>query len=180
VPAAVPHVLAVGGTTLTLTAQDQREQETGWTDTNDNGASGGGVSEVFALPAWQADAHVPLNLSGTTGRGVPDVALVANPDTGFNVIFQGASTVVGGTSGASPVWAALVARVNQKRGNGGKPRLGFVTPTLYRLGGTSVFHLITEGNNSMPGVPGYQCGPGWSAVTGWGTPDGELLAATLA
>ncbi len=88
-PAPVPHILAVGGTTLTLTRTDQRQTDTGWTDANNNGASGGGVSQVFDLPAWQDAAQVPVNPIGGTGRGVPDVALVADPDTGCSVAFQG-------------------------------------------------------------------------------------------
>ena len=179
VPAAVPHLLAVGGTTLTLTPTDQRQSETGWTDTNNNGASGGGVSQVFPLPAWQDAARVPANPAGGTGRGVPDVALVADPDTGYSVVFQAQPTVVGGTSASSPVWAALIARLNQQRVQQGLPRLGFANPSLYALGGSTVFHPILEGNNSMPGVVGYQCGPGWNAVTGWGSPDGAALASRL-
>lgn len=179
VPAAVPHLVAVGGTTLTLTPSGQRQTETGWTDTNHNGASGGGVSEVFALPAWQRGAHVPQNPAGGTGRGVPDVACVADPDTGYSVVFQGQPTVVGGTSAASPVWAALVARLNQARVHQGRARLGFANPALYGLGGTAAFHDILTGSNSMPGVEGYQCGPGWDAVTGWGSPDGTVLTERL-
>ena len=179
VPAAVPHILAVGGTTLTLTPTDQRQAETGWTDTNNNGASGGGVSEVFPLPSWQDAARVPVNPAGLPGRGVPDVALVADPDTGYSVVFQGQPTVVGGTSASSPVWAALIARLNQERVRQGKARLGFANPALYALGGTPAFHPILVGNNSMPGVVGYQCGPGWNAVTGWGSPDGATLASRL-
>ncbi len=179
VPAAVPHILSVGGTTLTLTPSDQRQSETGWTDTNHNGASGGGVSQVFPLPAWQQAAHVPLNPAGGTGRGVPDVACAADPDTGYSVVFQGQPTVVGGTSAASPVWAALVARLNQARAHQGRARLGFANPVLYGLGGTAAFHDILTGNNNMPGVEGYQCGPGWDAVTGWGSPNSAALAERL-
>ncbi|MDA8200922.1 MAG: S53 family peptidase [Thermaerobacter sp.] len=179
VPAAVPHILAVGGTTLTLTPTDQRLTETGWTDTNNNGASGGGVSQVFPRPAWQDTARVPANPAGHAGRGVPDLALVADPDTGYSVVFQGQPTVVGGTSAASPVWAALIARLNQQRVQQTQPRLGFANPALYALGGTAGFHPILVGNNSMPGVVGYQCGPGWNAVTGWGSPDGTALASRL-
>jgi kumamolisin len=178
-PAACPHILAVGGTTLITSPTGERLRETGWTDTNGNGASGGGVSQVFGEPAWQAAAHVPDNPRGHRGRGVPDVSLNANPDTGYSVVFQGSPTVVGGTSAAAPVWAALIAGLNQRRVARGEARLGFVTARLYAVGTTSAFHDITEGNNSMPGVEGYQCGPGWDAVTGWGTPNGTVLAGRI-
>ena len=178
-PGSVPHILAVGGTTLTVNSSDQRVTETGWSDTNDNGASGGGVSVVFGPPAWQGNADVPANPEGKTGRGLPDVALVADPDTGLNVVFQGQSTDIGGTSASCPMWAGLIALANQARVQAGKARLGFVNPALYHLGGTAVFHDIVQGNNSIGAVQGYSCRPGWDAVTGWGSPDANLVIRAL-
>jgi kumamolisin len=178
-PGSVPHIVAVGGTTLTLNAEHQRESEVGWSDTNHNGASGGGVSIVFAQPGWQKNADVPLNPEGGRGRGLPDVALVADPDTGVNVIFQGQSSDIGGTSASCPMWAGLIALANQARVRAGKGRLGFMNPVLYAFGGTATFHDIVQGNNSIDGVAGYSCGPGWDAVTGWGTPDAHLLVQAL-
>lgn len=178
-PASLPHIVAVGGTTLQLNAEQQRVREVGWSDTNGNGASGGGVSLVFSGPPWQQNAHVPLNPEGLPGRGVPDVALVADPDTGYNVVFQGQSTVIGGTSASTPTWAGLLALINQSRRVSGKAPLGFVSPALYRLGRSEVFHDITQGNNSVDGIAGYACGPGWDAVTGWGSVDGSALSEHL-
>ena len=179
-PASLPHVLAVGGTTLTLTPQMTRATEVGWTDTNNNGASGGGVSVVFGLPSWQSEAGVPVNPSGAPGRGVPDVALNADPDTGYNVVFQGQATVVGGTSAASPMWAALFALINQSRAAKGLGPVGFVSTVLYKNGTGPEFHDIVEGNNSYNGVVGYSAGPGWDPVTGWGSVDGSALTVLFA
>ncbi len=178
-PASLPHILAVGGTTLTITADLERKTETGWSDTNNNGASGGGVSLVFGRPAWQEKINVPLNPVGRFGRGVPDMALNADPDTGYAIVFQGQRTVIGGTSASTPITAALLTLINEQRAANGRGPLGFVTPRLYQLGPTAAFHDILEGNNSIPGVSGYRCGPGWDAVTGWGSVDGGRLLAGL-
>jgi kumamolisin len=179
-PACLPHMTAVGGTTLTLDSAGQRALETGWSDTNNNGASGGGVSQIFPLPSWQDNAGVPASPAGSGGRGVPDVALVADPDTGYNVFFQGASTVIGGTSAATPTWAGLIALINEERAGSQKGPLGFINPRLYPLGGSASFYDITVGNNSVDGVAGYSCQPGWDAVTGWGSANGGPLAKALA
>jgi kumamolisin len=157
-----------------------RATEVGWTDTNNNGASGGGVSVVFGLPSWQSEAGVPMNPAGAPGRGVPDVALNADPDTGYNVVFQGQATVVGGTSAASPMWAALFALINQSRAAKGLGPVGFVSTVLYKNGTGPEFHDIVLGNNSYNGVVGYSAGPGWDPVTGWGSVDGSALAALFA
>ena len=178
-PASLPHVLAVGGTTLTLTPERQRKSETGWSDTNNNGASGGGVSLVFPRPAWQESVAVPLNPAGRFGRGVPDMALDADPDTGYAIVFQGRETVIGGTSVATPITAALLTLINEARQEADKGPLGFVTPRLYQLGGSAAFHDIVAGNNSIPGVGGYRCGPGWDPVTGWGSVDGQTMLKAL-
>ncbi|MHB1981444.1 MAG: S53 family peptidase [Sulfobacillus sp.] len=178
-PASLPHLVAVGGTTLTLTADLQRKTETGWSDTNNNGASGGGVSLMFARPTWQESVNVPLNPVGRYGRGVPDVALNADPDTGYAITFQGQRTVIGGTSASTPITAGLITLINEARTQAGRGPVGFVTPRLYKLGPSAAFHDILEGNNSIPGVSGYRCGPGWDAVTGWGSVDGGRLLDAL-
>lgn len=178
-PASLSHVTGVGGTTLILNPDHTRRQETGWTDTNNNGASGGGVSVVFPRPVWQAAAGVPLGPLGEAGRGVPDVALVADPDTGVAVVFQGEPAVIGGTSASTPMWAALVALANEARVVMGRPRLGPVNPRVYALGGGLSFHDIVQGNNSIDGVEGYSCRPGWDAVTGWGSVHAAHLIQAL-
>lgn len=178
-PASLPHVWAVGGTTLRLAPDGSRLSETGWSDTNDNGASGGGVSLVFPPPAWQAPARVPPNPEGRAGRGVPDGALVADPDTGVAIVFGGEPGVIGGTSASTPMWAALVALANQARAARGVGPLGLLGPRLYPLGGSPVFHDILEGTNRIDGIPGYDCGPGWDAVTGWGSVDATAFVDRL-
>lgn len=178
-PANCPHAMAVGGTHLVLNADGSIAEETGWTDTNNNGASGGGISQVFGVPSYQQGLSLPVKPGDKPGRGVPDVAANADPDTGYAVIFQGSATVVGGTSAASPLWAALTSRINEARSAGQPSPVGFFNPLLYPLGSTDVFHPITEGNNNYQGVIGYQCGPGWNAVCGWGSPNGSALIEQL-
>ncbi|MGH8155150.1 MAG: S53 family peptidase, partial [Rhodanobacteraceae bacterium] len=113
-PASSPSTLGCGGTTLEGSG-DTITSEVVWNETaSGEGATGGGVSSVFALPTWQAVANVPKAPGGFTGRGVPDVAGNADPMTGYQVLVDGQSMVVGGTSAVAPLWAALVARLNQQ------------------------------------------------------------------
>lgn len=178
-PANCPHAVAVGGTHLELNPDGSISSETGWTDTNNNGASGGGISQVFPVPTYQSSLSLPVKPGDKQGRGVPDVAANADPDTGYAVVFQGAPTVIGGTSAACPLWAALWAVLNQARAQAGKGPIGYSNPDLYDLGPTSAFHDITQGNNSYGWVTGYDCRPGWDAVTGWGSPEASTLVGEL-
>ncbi len=178
-PASCPHAMAVGGTHLELNADGTIQSETGWTDTNNNGASGGGISQLFGMPPYQDSLSLPVPAGDHAGRGVPDVAANADPDTGYAVMFQGSMTVVGGTSAASPLWAALWARLNQARVQAHQGPIGSSHGDVYHLGPTSAFHDITVGNNSYNGVAGYSCTPGWDAVTGWGSPVGSRLVGEL-
>jgi kumamolisin len=135
------------------------------------GATGGGISDVFPLPSYQSGANVPpsANAGGRVGRGVPDVAGDADPSTGFDTLVDGQSGVIGGTSAVAPLWAALIALVNQ---NTGKP-VGFVNPLLYQ-NPNGDFNRITSGNNGA-----YSAGPGWNACTGLGSPIGSNVEAAL-
>lgn len=178
-PANCPHAVAVGGTHLELNPNGTIKSETGWTDTNNNGASGGGISQVFPVPSYQAHLTLPVMPGDRPGRGIPDVAANADPDTGYAVMFQGSMTVIGGTSAACPLWAALWARVNQARAAAKKGPVGYANPLLYDLGPTSAFRDIVSGNNSYGMVPGYDCGPGWDAVTGWGSPYASRIIGEL-
>ncbi len=179
-PASSPWVLGCGGTRLESSGP-AITSEVVWNDqsTNpqqDHGATGGGVSIVYPLPSWQASARVPPIAGGTTtGRGVPDVSSVADPQTPF-VIPQPDGSVggVGGTSAAAPLWAALLARCNAAIGK----RVGFINPTLYAMP-AGTLRDITQGNNMRPGGPGYDAGPGWDACTGFGSPGGSSLLAAL-
>ena len=175
-PASSPHALACGGTRLEADpATGAISEETVWNNGSGAGATGGGVSRTFELPAWQADSGVPAGAGagGRVGRGVPDVAAVADPATGYQVRVHGSDTVIGGTSAVAPLWAALVARLNQATGR----RLGLPQPALYgRTAAGAVAHGfrdITSGSNGA-----YRAGPGWDPCTGLGVPVGtELLTA---
>jgi kumamolisin len=174
-PASSPHALACGGTSLRLGPSGAIASETVWNDGSGRGATGGGVSDVFALPSWQASAGVPDRAgTGKTGRGVPDVAGNADPETGYQVRVDGQDTVVGGTSAVAPLWAALICRLAQATGQS----FGLMQSLLYTgvTAGTTApgFRSIDTGNNGA-----YQAGPGWSACTGLGVPEGPALLARL-
>jgi kumamolisin len=162
--ASSPNVTAVGGTKLTLNGAGTVTSETGWT------GSGGGNSSRFSRPSWQVGAGVP---SGTT-RLVPDVALDADPNTGFYVVVNGAVQQIGGTSASAPAWAGFTALINQGRLAAGKSNLGFLNPTVYPLLGTSNFRDITSGSNGL-----YTAAAGYDRVTGIGVPLVGTLYNTL-
>ena len=159
-----PAVIGVGGTSLFLSASGAVTSETGWT------ASGGGVSRFFPRPIWQAGEGMP----GGTHRLVPDVSAAADPNTGALLVLGGQSIGIGGTSWSAPVWAGFCALMNEARKNAGKPALGFLNPSLYKLSGTPAFRDITSGNNGA-----FHCGPGYDQVTGLGSPNVAELVARL-
>src|SRR5215467_133611 len=175
-PASSPHALACGGTSLRVDAATGNiSAETVWNDGPGGGATGGGVSDTFGLPSWQASAGVPGRAgTGRPGRGVPDVAGNADPETGYQVRVDGQPQVVGGTSAVAPLWAALICRMAQATGKS----FGLMQPLLYvgASAGTTPagFRDITEGNNGA-----YRAGPGWDACTGLGAPDGTALSGRL-
>ncbi len=162
-PASSPHVLAAGGTRVTV-ANGAIDQETVWNDGAQGGATGGGFSSVFTRPAWQ------MAVASQTGRGVPDVAGNADPETGYNVLVDGQQFVVGGTSAVAPLWAGLIVLLNQKLNR----RLGFVIPALYGPNESSDFRDITMGNNGA-----YSASYGWDPVTGLGSPKGAQMLQSL-
>jgi kumamolisin len=170
-PASSPHVLACGGTKLDASGATI-VSEVVWNElANKEGATGGGVSNVFALPSWQANAGVPKPSVKTGGRGVPDVAGDADPTTGYQVRIDGSSTVIGGTSAVAPLWAGLVAVANQQLGT----QVGFIQPAIYAAKAASAFNDITQGNNGA-----FSAGPGWDACTGLGSPIASKLIPLLA
>ncbi len=159
------------------------QSETVWNNGAGNGATGGGVSAVFPQPSWQQKVGVPAGPGGTdaggsangpSGRGVPDVSGVADPQTGYQVRVDGKDLVIGGTSAVAPLWAALIARLVQSTG---RP-LGLAQPALYDSTGAGAvatgFRDITSGNNGA-----YTATPGWDACTGLGVPNGSALLAAL-
>ncbi|MGZ5202063.1 MAG: S53 family peptidase [Telluria sp.] len=172
-PASSPYVLACGGTRLTA-SNGKIASEVVWNDDPQSSAGGGGVSDFFGLPDWQRAANVPasVNPGGRVGRGVPDVAGNASPSTGYKVRVDFLNFVVGGTSAVSPLWAGLVALMNQKL----PQPVGWLNPLLYGpVAGSGAFHDITSGD-----IGAYAARAGWDACTGWGSPDGSALLATLA
>ena len=183
-PASSPYVLAVGGTTLTVKAGVPSEKA--WKDgdglrKDGGGSTGGGVSALTTRPTWQNVEINSVNPGAIVGRVVPDVAADASANTGYFVVVDGNPGISGGTSAATPLWAALVARVNSSLG--GK-RAGFLAPVLYQAyaGGTVGAASCTDiqnGNNTTAAIGGYSAGPGYDAVTGWGTPVGTQLLTAL-
>jgi kumamolisin len=169
-PAASPYVVGCGGTKLVLSGTSISSEQS-WNELSSNeGATGGGISEVFALPSYQQSAKIPAAPNGFTGRGVPDVAGDADPESGYNVIVDGQQSIIGGTSAVAPLWAGLLGRINQALGK----NVGYVNALLYSVGVKSSFHDITSGSNGD-----YSAGPGWDACTGLGSPDGAALLAAL-
>jgi subtilase family serine protease len=185
-PASDPLVLGVGGTSLTANpVTGAYISETVWHNPgNRPSASGGGFSRLFARPAYAGG--VP-GIGAT--RGVPDVAGDASGPTGMALAFSepgGRYELIGagGTSAGAPFWAGLIALADQEAGH----PLGFVNPAIYRIARGPLyhqaFHDITTGNNTVVlngvTITGYQTGPGWDPVTGWGTPDAQVLIPLLA
>jgi kumamolisin len=174
-PSSSPHALACGGTSLLAdVSTGVISSETVWNDGSSGGATGGGVSVTFPLPAWQATAGVPANPDGTTGRGVPDIAGNADPSTGYQMFVDGQQATIGGTSAVAPLSAALVARLAQALGT----HLGLLQQSLYAgvEPGEPVADVrdITVGSNGA-----YSAGPGWDACSGLGVPIGSAILAAL-
>jgi kumamolisin len=169
-PASSPHALGCGGTSLQSTGMSITS-EVVWNDGSGGGASGGGVSAYFAAPAWQAGkkaTHKTGAASALTMRGVPDVAGNADPSTGYDVRIDGTNTVIGGTSAVAPLWAGLIARLNQRRGTAA----GFLNATLYSH--PQALRDITQGNNGD-----FEATKGWDACTGLGSPNGATLSGAV-
>jgi kumamolisin len=167
-PASDPFVVSCGGTNLQI--QNGKAVQKVWNNGVNGGATGGGISDVFELPDYQKSANVDKSVNdGQVRRGVPDISADADPQTGYQVLVDGQSTVYGGTSAVAPLFAALMAKVNQQAGQ----RLGFIHPLLYKS--TSAVTDVTDGDNGA-----YKARAGWDACTGLGSPDGSKLAALLA
>ena len=176
-------MLAVGGTALT--ANQSTGAYIGETamglDSGGPGGSGGGFSHLYARPGYQDG--VP-GISKT--RGVPDVAGAGNGSIPFVFAGGGKTWIIalGGTSASAPLWGGLVALADQYA----RHDLGFVNPAIYRIARSSsyhqAFHDVTTGNNTVTigpvTVTGYQAGPGWDPVTGWGSPNAQVLIPLLA
>jgi subtilase family serine protease len=184
-----PLVLGAGGTSLTASHTTGAWQgETAWglpygTPGSAFQASGGGFSRLFPRPGYQDG--VP-GIAAT--RGVPDVSADANGHTGMAIVLSddGRSMVrnSGGTSASAPIWAALIALADQYAGR----HLGLVNPAIYQIARGpqyhQAFHDVTKGNNTVQfpskTITGHQAAPGWDPVTGWGSPDAQVLIPLLA
>jgi len=186
-PASDPLTLAVGGTTLTANpVTGTYISETTWNGGTGSfsvtpGASGGGFSHLYPRPAYQDGVPgIPAR------RGVPDVAGDANQQGGAPIVLaagsQSAVNSSPGTSAATALWAGLMALADQDAHHD----LGFVNPAVYRIARSSsyhkAFHDITTGTNLTLGPVNYQyhAGPGWDPVTGWGSPNAQVLVPLLA
>jgi kumamolisin len=167
-PASSPWVLGCGGTTLVAHGA-KIQSETVWNNGTHGGATGGGVSSHFSRPAYQAHAKVPhpAGTANDTGRGVPDVAGVADPNTGFTILFDGTEGVIGGTSAVAPLWAGLIALCNEQLGR----NVGWFHRTLYgTLAPGKALNDITSGTNGA-----YKASIGWDPCTGIGSPNGQAI-----
>jgi hypothetical protein len=201
-----PYVTLVGGTTV-LDASTP-PVETVWNNGTEWGAGGGGISEAYAEPTWQVGLVVPQTASdeycsndpsgtgdiahlqgdpttlpsGTLCREGPDVSALADPQTGYTIVYDGGWYQYGGTSASTPLWAAITAEMNAYVTNSCHDgTLGFISPLLYGVasgsGYSSAFNDIVSGNNDNlqvgvgdPGFPFYQAGPGFDMASGLGTP----------
>ncbi|HEY1387233.1 MAG TPA: S53 family peptidase [Ktedonobacterales bacterium] len=184
-PSSNPYVTAVGGTALFTNPDGSYSREAGWEGPLESSGGGGGVSVVYQRPSWQTGPGV-ANQFSHGARQVPDIAADADPLTGYSVYYSGDGgcrgsecwQVVGGTSGATPLWAGIVLLANElSRSHGGKP-LGLLNPLLYQLGASDqasqVFHDVTVGGNLY-----YPAASTWDYSTGWGTPIGAPLVEAL-
>jgi subtilase family serine protease len=194
-PAASPLVLSVGGTSLQANrSTGVYRGETAWNTPPPPNvpipaglepaeASNGGFSSLYPKPSYQD------GVTGTgTRRGVPDVAADADPYTGTaGIQYVDGMQLIGpssGTSAGAPFWAAIVALADQYAGHA----LGFINPAIYEIARGpryhSAFHDITSGDNTVKysgiTVTGYRAAPGWDPVTGWGSPDAQVLVPLLA
>jgi kumamolisin len=166
-PASSPYCLACGGTNLQASA-GAITQEVVWNDGPNNGATGGGVSSVFALPSYQEGLNVTSTQGGTQTlamRGVPDVCGDADPQSGYEVRVDGHNLVIGGTSAVAPLWAGLLALINATKAQ----RAGFINPHLYVNPGA--LRDVTQGNNGS-----FAASAGWDACNGLGSPNGQKVA----
>jgi kumamolisin len=181
-PSASPFALGCGATNIQVdsgsivseSVWNWNEDESG-TPTDSFDSSGGGVSEFFPLPAYQSAASVPVAPStGKAGRGVPDVSGDGDPASGYAIQVDGQQLVMGGTSAVAPLWAGLIALINQKL----NLRVGYINPLLYANPGA--LRDVTQGNNQVGAKKvGFSAGPGWDACTGLGSPDGLKVLAVL-
>jgi hypothetical protein len=184
-----PNLTCVGGTTLTTSGPGGAwVSETVWNwgieyYPNENGVgSSGGISLTNPIPSWQAGVSMTANNGSPTLRNLPDVALTGD---NVDVVFgNGQNLPFGGTSCATPLWAAFIALVNERAVSYGLPTVGFINPAIYAIAQSSnynnCFHDITTGSNTWSVSPtNFQAVTGYDLCTGWGTPIGSNLMNQL-
>jgi Pro-kumamolisin, activation domain/Fibronectin type III domain/IPT/TIG domain len=206
-PGSQPYVTSVGGTTITDATEPPAE--TVWNNGNNGGAGGGGISEAWAMPPWQTAVAVSQTpgttgdeacsndptgtadnyhlaglgttlLTGTECREAPDVTALADPQTGYTIVYDGEWLPIGGTSASTPLWAALTAEMNAStQCSSLENGLGFATPLFYQVASSSpanyadAFSDVTVGNNDNLGVGvagTYTAGKGYDLASGLGSP----------
>ncbi|EPQ54887.1 subtilisin-like protein [Gloeophyllum trabeum ATCC 11539] len=183
-PATCPYVTAVGATQVSPGYTVYEPESAAETVIY----SGGGFSNIFAMPSYQAaavthylEAYPPpytaaqYNNSGNV-RAFPDLA--AN-GVNYVIAIDGEFELVYGTSASSPVVGSMITLVNDARLGAGKGPVGFLNPVIYTPGFASAFHDITNGSNQGCGTVGFTTEPGWDPVTGVGTPDLTILMPML-
>jgi kumamolisin len=173
-PTSSPHALACGGTSLTLRGDDIIDESVWHTGSQ---SSGGGWSSMIPAPAWQRGIMTERGVPRDTWRGIPDVAAYADCARGVATRVDGCDIGQCGTSAATPLWAGMVARINEHLAKvNRRASVGYITPLLYEtdLGKKPNFRDIVDGNNAA-----YHAHEGWDACTGWGTPNGRALLNSL-
>lgn len=172
--ASMPEMTSVGGTSLSTDASGTWLGEQAWFDAPLSQGTGGGVSELYERPPWQAAVNFDR---GAGSRLTPDISAVADTFTGVKIVFDQQVIVGGGTSLSAPLWAGIAAVVNQYLTQRGGAPLGDLNPLLYRAAEGSrlpAFHDVVRGGNAV-----YNAVPGYDPVTGLGTPDVDNLAKVL-
>jgi len=181
-PTSSPYVTSVGGTKFNANLGSTYPGESAWAycttcNAGNPEGSGGGYSSIYGRPSWQTGSGLAANGK----RGYPDISADADPNTGAYVCYGSTPSCgqIGGTSLASPLWAGMLAVINNYLSGQSKPALGFLDPVLYNLATHtqtySPFHDVTSGTNGT-----YNTSAAWDAVTGWGSTDVYNLARDLA
>lgn len=173
-PASSPYVLAVGGT-QTHIEDNKILHEDVWKQDQEmegqlmHGSSGGGFSKRFPMPKYQSEV-LPLEFTRKNKRGLPDVSANASTFPGILLSVGQTEQISMGTSASTPLWAALLIRVNQKMTQLGLPHIGFIHPFIYKDEFRPLFNQVVSGSNGK-----YEATAGWDPCTGLGTPNGEVF-----
>jgi len=176
-PSGCPFLTSVGATELTASPVNGSVETAA-------SFSSGGFSNIWARPSFQDSAvqtylesigTLNAGLFNASGRGFPDVSTLGN---NIDIVFQGEAETIAGTSASAPIFASMVALINDQLLAAGQKPLGWLNPFLYGVGATA-FNDITVGQNPACGSPqGFPAQVGWDPITGLGTPNfAKLLAA---